>query len=63
MVAKRQESECKGAEKDSPNEDLTAVFRSLQLVQRLLFMTESAHFILLALFSYLRAMDFYSHRR
>ena len=53
----------KRAEMDSPNEGLTTIFRSLRLVERLLFMTESAHFVLLALFSHLRAMNFYSHRR
>ena len=53
----------KRAEKDNPIEGLTTVFRSLQLVERLLFMTESAHFVFLALFSCLRAMNFYSHRQ
>ena len=50
----------KRAEKDNPNEGLTT---SLRLVERLSFMTESAHFVFLALFSRLRAMKFYSHRR
>ena len=53
----------KRAEMDNPNQDLTTIFRSLRLVERLLFMTKSAHFVFLALFSCLRAMNFYSHRR
>ena len=53
----------KRAEMDNPNEGLTTIFRSLQLVERLLFMTESAHFVFLVLFSRLRAMNVYSHRR
>ena len=51
------------AEMDNPKEGLTTIFRSLRLVERLLFMTESAHFVFPALFSRLRAMNFYSHRR
>ena len=47
----------KRAEKDSPIEGLTTVFHSLLLVERLLFMTELAHFVFLALFSRLRAMN------
>ena len=41
----------KRAEKDSPIEGLTTIFRSLRLVERLLFMTESAHFVFLAVFT------------
>ena len=33
----------KKAEMESPNEGFTTVFHSLQLVERLLFMTESVH--------------------
>ena len=38
-------------EKESPNEGFTTVFHSLQLVEGLLFMTESVHCGFLALFT------------
>ena len=41
----------KRAEMESPNEGFTTVFHSLQLVERLLFMTGSVHCGLQALFS------------
>ena len=41
----------KRAEKESPNESFNIVFHSLQLVERLLFMTELVHCGLLAQFS------------
>ena len=41
----------KRAEMESPNEGFTIVFHSLQLVERLLFITESVQFGLQALFS------------
>ena len=41
----------KRAEMEKPNEGITTVFHSLQLVERLLFVTESVHCGLQALFS------------
>ena len=41
----------KTGDMDSPNEGLTTVLRSLQLVERPIFTIKSAHFVLLALFS------------
>ena len=60
---RRGRASVKRAEMDNPNEGLITIFRNLRLVERLLFMTESAHFVFQALFSRLRAMNFYSHRR
>ena len=44
-----EETDIKIAEKESPNKGLTTNFRTLQLVERLLFMTESVQIGLLAL--------------
>ena len=53
MVAVTRESACKKRVKmERPNEGFCSVFRSLYLVERLLFMTESVQFGFVAQFSF-----------
>ena len=49
MVVKRQESERKDRQDGNPNEGLMTGFHSLELVERLIFMAELAHFGFMAM--------------